>query len=235
MQQSRLTRMEERKAKRLLFFGLVGITAISVGGILFGLKFLENFSLTAEKIRGKSPVVTQAPELLFPPELNPLTESTNSGVMAISGTANSALTVTLFINEQKTSSTVASQDGTFVFKKVTLSEGANAIQVQQSDSKNKSSLSDAVTVTVKKTMPDLEISAPDEGYTLSGDNNRLAITGKTNEANTVSINDRWVIVQSDGSFSYLYPLPEGETILKITASDQYGNTTVIERKVSYRK
>ncbi len=227
--------MEERKAKRLLFFGLVGITTISVGGVLFGLKFLENFSLTAEKIRGKSPVVTQAPELLFPPELNPLTESTNSAIMAISGTANSKLTVTLFINDQKKSSTVASEDGTFIFKKVFLSEGANAIQVQQTDSKNKSSLSDPVTVTVKKTMPDLEITTPEDGYTLNGDNNKLAITGKTNETNTVSINDRWVIVKSDGSFSYLYPLSEGDTTLKITASDPYGNTTVIERKVSYHK
>jgi len=232
---SRLRRIEERSEKRRLALGVSGIIGIITLGLLFGTQFLEKFSLTADKFRGSTPITTTSPQFIFPPELNPLPEATNSGILTISGKANSKLKITLLINDEVHKQTTASDDGTFTFKRINLKEGSNTIKVKQSDGTNESKSSDPFVVNVKNSMPDLEISSPDDNTNISGDNNRVSIIGKTNESNSITVNDRWVIVKADGSFSYPYALEEGETILKIRATDSFGNSTTIERKVIYHK
>ena len=70
---------------------------------------------------------------------------------------------------------------------------------------------------------------------MNGEKKAVIVTGKVKEDSTVTINGRFVVVQNDGSFSYDFPLNDGDTILKITATDEAGNQTSVERKVTYSK
>jgi hypothetical protein len=42
-----------------------------------------------------------------------------------------------------------------------------------------------------------------------------------------------VVLHSDNSFSYSYPLNDGDNILTIVATDAAGNQTKVTRKVTY--
>ena len=57
----------------------------------------------------------------------------------------------------------------------------------------------------------------------------------TDDNIAVTINDRMVVIKTDNSFSYGYPLNEGDNILNIVATDAAGNQTTVQRKVTYHK
>ena len=62
-----------------------------------------------------------------------------------------------------------------------------------------------------------------------------SVDGMTYDNVTVTINDRMVVIKTDNSFSYTYPLNDGDNILKIVATDAAGNQTTVQRKVTYHK
>lgn len=232
-----MRRHEDRELFRRLVLFAGGGLAILVFLLIYGFKLLVGFSLTVDKFRSSGqPTPTAAASLVLPPSLDPPVEATNSAYISVTGNAGGAATVLLFVNSRETDDTVASKDGTFKFTQVKLTEGNNTILAKIRDTKNKlSEASNAVSVLFKKSKPQLEVTAPADNTTINGDTNTVPVTGKVEDGTTVKINDRFAVVGSDGSFSYDYPLPDGDTTLKITAIDQAGNETVIERKVTYRR
>lgn len=237
MAYSRLNRVSDRKEKRRLVFAIAGIIGIFVLILAFGVKALIGFSLLVEKLRGSSPVTTQQSQtIILPPTIDPPVVATNSATISVTGKGQAELTLILYVNSKEFKQAPVKQDGTFVLPSVPLTSGTNTISAKLTDAKgNLSDLSNIVSVAYGNTPPKLVISDPSDNANVSGDPNTVTVNGITDDTVTVTINDRMVVIKTDNSFSYSYPLNEGDNILNIVATDAAGNQTTIQRKVTYHK
>jgi len=237
MARSRFRNYQDRKERRQIVLTLGGIAGILLFLALFGVKILVGFSLFVDKLRGTTPNSQQQSQvILLPPQLDPLPTATYSGEINISGKVKGDVTILLYVNEEQTEKTKAAEDGSFIFQNVQVTDGANVISAKSTDDKDHiSELSEVLTILVKKVKPSLEISSPSENAEITGEKQTTTVTGKTESDNSITINDRFVVVKSDGTFSYDLPLNEGEQTITILSKDQAGNETKIERKVKYKK
>ncbi len=236
MPSSRLRRSEDKREKRRIILAVSGTVAI-VGFLgVFGLGLLEGFSLFLDKLRGAAPQQQNQNQLILPPVLDPPQEATNSATTTVTGRGQADLTFILYVNEKEFKKTAVPPDEIVTIKNVQLDDGKNTISAKLSDEKgNLSELSNVVTITVINKKPDLDIASPNENATIFGDKNSVIVSGKTNPENQVTINDRFVVVRSDGSFDYTATLSQGNNNLKITATDNAGNQTTVERKIIYQR
>lgn len=239
MKYSRLGRYQEKRLARRIWWALGGSIALLLFLFFFGVKILIGFSIFVDTIRGSSGAEkkTGSDTYIPAPELDPLPEATKSGTLIISGTGQSGLTVVLYKNDVEEDSVGVSDDGTFVFRNIRLKDGNFVFTARQKDAQgNESERSEPVRVTVKSQEPKLELSSPQDDATVYGEDNRtVTISGTTDESNSVTVNGRIVVVGTGGSFSYQYPLSEGDNTLTIQATDAAGNQKTIERKIKYVK
>ncbi len=237
MAYSRLSRVSDRKEKRRLVLAIVGIIAIFTLILAFGVKALIGFSLLVEKLRGgTSPITQQTQTIIIPPTIDPPASATNSATISVTGKAQTGLTLILYVNNTEYKKLSVKDDGTFKLSSVPLTTGANTISAKLTDEKgNISDLSNIVSVSYGNTPPRLVISDPTDNTTVSGDPNIVTVNGMTDDNVTVTINDRMVVIKTDNSFSFNYPLNEGDNILNIVATDAAGNQTTLQRKVTYHK
>ncbi|MFZ5845234.1 MAG: hypothetical protein ACOY0S_02080 [Patescibacteria group bacterium] len=236
MASSRLSRYEERRQKRRLILALAGSVGLILFLFIFGFKILVGFSLFVDRLRGNPRQAQNTPELIQPPQLDPLPLATNSGKIKVSGRGQTGLTLLVYQNEVEIKKLTLSDDGTFKLADLSLTEGNNTFSAKLIDEKgNISDLSNVVNVTFKKTPPALEVNSPMDNSEVRGETNMITVSGKTSEDATVTVNERLAVVKSDGSFNYNYTLTEGDNLLKIVATDVAGNQTIIERKVIYHR
>lgn len=228
-------RLEEKKAKKKLTLALLGTIAILSFFGLFGVKMLVGFSLLVDKLRG-TPTQQISQTLLLPPILDPLPVATKSATLTITGRAAENTDIIIYVNESEHKRVTVKSDGTFESTLDSLSEGTNTISARATEGEeNVSDLSNVLTVVIKKKAPIVEITAPADGTTITGETNRVTVEGKTEENTTITVNSRIVVVRSDTTFSYQHPLNEGENKLTIIATDDAGNETKIERTVTYHR
>ncbi len=232
---SRLRRFEERKQKSLIFLAIIGSLGLVIFAVFFGLKLLIGFSVAVDNIRGRSPTPTPAPNSLEAPIFDPVPESTNSASLRLTGRGTPSLIIKIYLNEKEIKSQKLDAAGILEVFISSLKEGANSISARQTDGQEVSDLSNVLNVNYEKSAPILELSTPPDGSNINGDVARVEISGKTEESNRLTVNDRLVIINNNGTFSYSYPLNEGENKLTIVATDPAGNQTKIERTVTYHK
>lgn len=234
---SRIRRLEEKKLKKRMTWALVGTVAIILFFAFFGLKLLTFFSLGVDVLRGSG--TTPSPEpgnVLLPPVLDPLPEATNSGVFSITGRGQPKTTLIVFINGTEEKKLTIEEDGTFRTPRIELKNGENSISAKIVDESGAmSDLSHILEVNVITEAPELEINEPEDGADVHGEPGTVKVSGKTEEGATLTINDRFVVVESDGTFTYNYRLTEGENTLKIVTKDTAGNSAEEERKVTWYK
>lgn len=232
---SRLKRFEEKRLRTRLFLALIGSLVLVVLIVFFGFKLLISFFVFLDQTRGTEPQ-KQERALVLAPYLDPLPNATSSGKIVVSGRGQPNSTIVIFVNNTEEEKEKIESDGTFSVKTITLSEGENTIQAKTEDEKgNQSEFSNSIKTLIKRGVPQLEVTKPEENAIFSGENNLLTIEGRTEEENDVRINDRFVIVKYDGSFSYPFPLSDGENTLHIRAIDRAGNSKEITRVVTYTK
>lgn len=233
---SRTIRLEEKKAKKRLALALVGTVAIFAFFGIFGLKLLVGFSLFVDKIRGTSPAPAQSNTILLPPTLDAIPTATKSATLTIRGTGQEGLMAIVYVNDEEIKKTTVLKDGTFQVVLPSLSEGTHIISAKLSDGKELTSeLSNILAVTIKKTAPILEVTSPEDNAIVHGEDNKVNVSGKTDEYTNITVNGRIVVVSSDNTFSYPYPLNSGDNKLTIVATDEADNTTTIERSVKYER
>lgn len=232
---SRLRRYEDRKFKKRLLWALGGSITLIIFIFIFGLKLLVGFSLLVDNLRGSPPKEQQSQSLVLPPILDPLPEATNSATIAITGKGDPGMKIVLYIDEEESVTLPVESDGTFsITKKFT--EGEHTVSAKAKNDKDLvSDLSNVMTVTIKRSKPELTVTNPQDGARIVGENNTLIVKGKTDSDNTVTVNDRLAVVGSDGSFSYTQTLTEGENTIRIAATDPAGNGETVERRVTYSK
>jgi hypothetical protein len=85
-----------------------------------------------------------------------------------------------------------------------------------------------VTVTLKTTIPKLDVELPSDAVSTSD----LTISGKTDPKASVFVNDKQVKVEDDGSFSTTIQLKDGTNQIDVLARDQAGNEVRVSRAVN---
>lgn len=77
--------------------------------------------------------------------------------------------------------------------------------------------------------PTLHIDVP-SNYTTYADG-FITVSGKATHTEAVFLNDTPLLIDQEGRFATMLPLPSGGGILKLTATDRFGRTTTQYRTV----
>lgn len=229
-------RVQERRLVRRLLLTL-GLSFTLLMFIIFaGLPLLAKVILVTTSFRTEKNATanTSDTSLLFPPELDPIAEATNSSPIRISGFSIGDAEVVIFVNDKKVAKVKTDNSGRFLSNTIALDEGGNNITAVVVKDKKDSSPSSTLTITYKKSAPKLTLEISSDGQKVTTDSNGFDIVGETDPGNKVTVNDRVVIVSPSGKFRYTVSLSTGENVFKIEATDDAGNNTTEERKVEYR-
>jgi len=240
MNRSRLSRRLEKQTVRSLIGSLIGIAVIFFVLIKFGIPLLVNFSLLVSGTKDTKDVNISKTTFISSPVLDALPNATNSATIKISGTAMPKQTINLYLNGTLEDKTDVRDDKTFVFNDISLKKGENLIQTKAANkdtsgkkTQEESDFSSSITVIYKKDAPSLAVSSPSDNQSFSKDDKIATVKGKTDTGVKVTVNTFWAIVDGAGNFSYNFPLQNGDNKIKIIATDEAGNKTEKEIKVTY--
>lgn len=227
MYRSRLTRLEERRNLRKATWLAAGTIFLVVTVLILGIPILVKMAGFLGDLKASSRPVDRN-DLIppVPPAISLPYDATNSAKIEISGSAEPGSTVYLTQNSESRGNVVVGEDGIFRFGNMALKDGDNkfeAVAVDQSG--NRSQPSESQTVYYSNKAPDLtvETSAVVDG--------KVEIKGSTNGVRLV-VNDRLIILNSEGKFQTKIGVNSGENILVFVAVDRAGNQTRKELTVT---
>lgn len=236
MASSRLTRIEENKLRRRTQLAFVAIIAIIGFLIIFGLRLVVGFSLLIDMLRGADTSQGAATSFIAPPILDPLPEATNNAWIDVTGSAPAGATVFIYINGEEIEEVTVDDSGLFEAPSIKAHGGVNTITARtKGEDDNTSEESNVVTVNVITRPPALDIESPTDGQEILGDDPHVTVKGKTEEDIDIHINERFVVVSSEGMFETDVSLEEGDNTITIVATDEAGNETTVKRTVHYAK
>lgn len=168
-----------------------------------------------------------------PPKFNSFSDFTNKKTFDITGTAEAGATIKLdFDGSEKQNLT--DKNGNFTFN-VELKADENSFSAIAVDpAGNTSQPTKTYSISFDDKPPELTITKPDDGASFFGITQRqLTIQGKTDPDTQVTINDRFVNVDSEGTFQFTLTMPDGQNTFNIKATDQAGNVTEKSLNVSF--
>lgn len=223
---SRWASVEEKKNVRsAIKFGVLTVVVI---GLLFffGIPFLGKFAgFVSELGKSQKPIGKTDTTPPAPPQINNLPEFTNQEGIKLTGKSEEGATVKLSFNSND-QEVVADKDGQFSFD-LKLDNGENLFEAVAVDAAgNESQKTKTFKITLDKKAPELTVESPSDGTTFFGSRQRqVEIKGKTSDDADITINDRFVSVEDDGSFQYTTTLNEGENKFHLKSTDKAGNLT----------
>jgi len=234
MRKSRISKYNESKNRKTTILSIIGIIIVLFLVLKFGLGILVNFSLFLSGGGNQNNISQSSNQINFiaPPLLNPIITATNSANIIISGESDKNNTVYLYINGTIVDQTQVQDNGTFNFTE-TLDKGNNQIYAVAEYKGKRSDSSDSFTVYFSNSQPTLDVNTPTDGQSFSKDQNSVSITGKTDPGVKVTVNGFWAVIDDNNNFSYTLPLQNGDNQIKILATDQAGNQTEKDLKVTY--
>ncbi len=168
-----------------------------------------------------------------PPKIETLPEVTNKTSIEVVGKTEAGVTVKIKANDKEVE-VVANKEGSFTYDWA-IWKGENKLSlIARDQSGNESQETKTFTISYDNTAPDLVISSPTNGQQFSGTKQRqVTIKGTTEEGATLTINDRIVAVDEDGSFSFFTTMTEGENKYTIVSKDKATNETKRELSVVF--
>lgn len=231
----RSIRHSESRAKRNLIITivviLVGIYVMVAYGLPFIIGHLSFLNRRDTTVDAESLKIDEA---IAPPVLYIPFEATNSATLPISGYAAPDSRVEIYIDDEIKTQISTDSEGKFMTSPIELNLGTNNIKAVTINDKDKKSLpSKNIKLYFSNEKPKLEVSEPGDGTEIKGGDKKVKVAGKTDVNNSVTVNGSTVIVDSDGNFSTVASLNDGDNTLKITASNSFGNSESLERKVKY--
>jgi len=224
---------EKRNKKAALKYVIYTIIA----GILlffFGIPLLGRFAAFISDFRKVgAPITSNDSTPPAPPKVDNLPEFTNQKEIKLTGKSEEGATVKLTFNG-KEEEVVVGGDGSYSFD-LTLRGGANEFDLVAVDtSGNEGQRSKVYTITYDNKAPDLTIDSPENGKEFFGSQQRqIEIKGTTDSGSEITVNDRFVSVDEDGSFQYTTSLNEGENKFLVKSTDKAGNTSESELTLNF--
>lgn len=214
---------EKRNIKKAYFYIILSVIAVILLFFL-GLPTLIKFAAFFTNL-GKADKPVDVTDITppAPPQFENFPEYSNQKTLKIEGQSEDGAIITLVFNG-KDMETVASSDGGFSFD-LDLLKGENTFYAKAKDQTGNESQDTTVqTIVQDSEEPDLTIDSPSNEDTFYGAGQRqVNITGTTDTDSQVYINDRFVTVSDDGSFSFTTTLSEGVNEFNIRAVDKAGN------------
>ncbi len=230
---SRLQKIEEKKSLKqaVFFFFLTAFLIFAV--FLVGLPLAVKLAVYLGEIRSPEKY-SESSQLLPPtqPRLRPLPQATNSAKLSLVGFSAAGTKIKVFLNNTLIEETMANKEGDFNVKGLNLKKGENEIKVTalSNDQESEPYISK---VLYKKTPPSLEIESPENNAAFFDEDKEILVKGKTDPGSVILVNKHLAIVDNQGNFETKLPLEEGENQIIISAQDEAGNQTEMERKVTY--
>ena len=231
---SRLTRKtNDQITKKTVFLGLITILSGALM-LIYGLPLLIRFSIFLGEGKNKKNTVIE--EKILPPLAPRIMrdfEATNSAQVKIKGFAEAKVKVELYKNDISIGVTDVSENGDFVFDKISLDQGDNYFSAVASTEKSGSGDgSETINIVYDTLAPALTVSNPSEN-SLSVDSPDFDIVGTTDKGSSVLINGRIVKVDDKGEFKEKWQLNMGKNDLQIIARDVAGNETKKTISITY--
>lgn len=230
---SRLDRKaNDQITKKTLF---LGITTIVLGllVLIYGLPLLIKFSIFLGEGKKKNNVTEEKVLPPLAPRLLRDFEATNSATINIKGFAEAKVNVELYKNDISIGITEVSENGDFVFEKITLDQGENLFSAIASTEKSGSGDgSETMNIVYDTLAPSLTLTNPSE-ESLTVDSIDFDIVGTTDKGSSVLINGRIVKVDDNGGFKEKWQLNTGKNSLEIIARDAAGNETKKSISITY--
>lgn len=226
-------RNEEKRLLRKLVTTIGSLVIVILLIIYIGLPVLAKVIIILSSFRRDNSAVQDIQNsYLFPPVLEPVSESTKSSTINLSGSTTKNTDIKILVNGESQIKTTSDDEGKFKLTRIKLQEGVNNIQVI-SYKVDKQSNPTSVTINYIKNPPKLEVNSPKDGDQVRGENRDINIEGNTDPENRIFISDRQVIVDIQGNFSYQVTLSVGDNTFKIRALDTAGSSSEIELQVKY--
>ena len=226
-------RQEEKKFTRKLITSLTIVAVSGIFVIFFGLPLLAKVVYFTSGTQKQTQNTSDTSLALLPPTLDPMATATNSAKINVSGYSISDAAIIVVVNGEESTKIPTDKDGKFNSNEISLKEGENKINAFVVRKDQESSPSATFIVIYKKSNPKIEISSPENGARIRQDNRDITISGTTDPGNRMTINDRLVIVQNDGSFNFKVTLTDGDNAIQLQAIDEAGNITGQELKVNF--
>ena len=235
MAYSRISRIEEKRTRKQLFLVIAGIVVVVFLVITLAIPLLVRVSAFLGNLKSNQPISDTTDKTApFPPTLAPVPESTNSATLKLEGYSEADTTLKIFVNGDEAKKVLVGSDGAFSFNDISLREGSNTIYATATDKAgNESSKSKELSVNFNKNAPKIEITQPTEGQNFGKNQQEIVISGKTDKGADLRINDRFVFVHDDGTFTLNLKLNDGDNTLTAVVTDAAGNQTKLERHVSF--
>jgi hypothetical protein len=214
MYNSRLERRNNKRSQRQIVLYIIGSVVAAIILFVYGFPLLFGLTGAISNLGRKS--VDTANKTIVPnkPEFSQNYSATFSATIKLTGFSDPKITVELFQNSRSLGTVVAQDDGSFS-QEVDLLKGQNIFSaVAINEAGEKSAVSDSYSVSLLTTKPKLEVTVVDK-----------TISGQTEVGNSITINDRLVIIDKDGKFSFTPNLNSGENKFTVTAVDLAGNQT----------
>lgn len=232
---NRLAKKEEAATVKRIF----ALSAISVLLAIFmftlGIPLLGKFADILELILGsRDQSQSQDEKIASAPNLDPIPAATNSASIDIKGFASEGNAVELYLNNNPAAK-VDVAGGNFIFEHIQLQNGENTIAAKSlSASGQESDFSKTLAIKLDTEAPVLTVENPQENQSFSI-NNRIKVSGKTDQDSQVYANGFLANINSEGQFEISIPVAEGDSQVEIRAIDEAGNVTSEKRSIHFSK
>lgn len=221
----------ETEASKKLLFSIIVAIVFFIFFFTIGIQILAKFAESLSFLSKNNQVDTNTQ--IFSPRLDHIPEATNQSRLEISGYAQSGDTVSIRGNGREKTSVVTGSDGRFEAT-IELDKDSNKITaVAKDQSGHQSNESTEMKIVYDRTPPSLTLFEPSAGQTFHGDQKSAHLSGQTEPAASVVVNDVSVPINQNGTFSYSISLTPGDNPIKITATDTAGNKTTTNLSVGY--
>lgn len=168
------------------------------------------------------------------PQLSAVPEATFSASINVEGFTDADVEVTAVVNDQNGDTVITDKDGAFSLT-AKLADGENRIQVKAKNKDQKESFSVIKIVSRDDKPINITLESPKDGSEFSGKTNQVVeFRGKLDKAEAdLTINNAFARVMSDGTFSLMFRLSEGDNEINIVATDKAGNRSEKSLRLSF--
>lgn len=229
-----LRRLERRGNRKLILSLILGLGILyflfswGLPALIGSLSFFNKFKPSLNK---PAPIEENA---IAPPVLNIPYEATNTATIRISGYTQPKSLVEIYFDDQLKATIESQDDGKFETDNLALSIGTNNIYGKTVDEGgNKSTPSKNIKLIYSSEKPKLELGEPPDNHQIKGGDKKVRVSGETDPSSSVAINGSTVIVNSEGKFSTEVSLSEGDNVITIVATSPIGNSTTLQRRVTF--
>ena len=233
---SRLESVEERKNTRkavllvLISLGIIVFLAtLGIPLITKVIGFVTSFKKTDQSVS----LIDKTPPA--PPYFGILPDAVNKTPLNISGHVETGNTVIINLNNNE-EELQTDESGDFSLD-LNLEKGENILFAYAKDpAGNLSKETKSYTIIYDNEPPEIKIDSPTDGSIYYGFKQKnVQIKGTTEIDSSLTISDRFVSVSDDGTFSYSYPLNNGENNLLIKSIDKAGNEKETSLKLFFNE